>query len=269
MSEFKTKKEAEKACAKMIAQIENGQYIKETDETFGSYLLNYMENIAQHTVRQSTHVVRMYMVQKRIFSDIGRIKLKDLKPMHLQSFYTKKVKDELAASTIRHLHAIISQALKQAKEWGLIKENIASLVTPPRIEKKQAKTWSLEEVNKFLKIVEKRKDQKRIYSIIYTLAIYMGMRKGEILALRWQDCDLENGFLRIHQTLARIKGGVIFQEPKTKSSVRTIKMPDFVLQALKSHKIRQMEERLRLRTGYKDTDLVAAVWNRGNVFPEE
>lgn len=76
-------------------------------------------------------------------------------------------------------------------------------------------------------------------------------------------------FLRIRQTLARIKGGVSFQAPKTKSSVRTIEMPDFVLQALKGHKIRQMEERLRLGTGYKDTDLVAADWNEGNIFPEQ
>jgi len=95
------------------------------------------------------------------------------------------------------------------------------------------------------------------------------MRKGEILGLRWQDCDLENGFIRIQQTLVKANGKLSFQEPKTKGSIRTIVVPDFALQALKAHKVKQNEVKLRLGAAYEDHDLVVANWTGTMVLPTD
>lgn len=175
----------------------------------------------------------------------------------------------LAASYTRNMHAITSKSLRKAAEWGAIKENIASLVTPPRIEKRQVRTWDLEEPNKFLQEIKKRKTGNSKLYIAYILAIYCGMRKGEILGLRWKDCDLEKGIIRIQQTLVKIKSSLSLQEPKTKGSIRTIKVPDFALQILKAHKIKQMEIKLRVGSAYKEHDLVVANWNGSMIDPAD
>ncbi|MED4726829.1 tyrosine-type recombinase/integrase [Aneurinibacillus migulanus] len=268
-SGYKTKKEAEKACAEMILQIENGQYVVESEQTYGDYLMQYLENIAQHSVRASTYQLHLFIATKHIIPKLGKKKLQSIKPMHLQEFYTQKIKEGLATSYIRNMHAIISKSLKKAAEWGLIKENIASLVTPPRIEKKQVKTWTLEEANQFLyKIKERKTGNKKLY-IAYVLAIYCGMRKGEILGLCWKDCNFEKGYISIQQTLVKIKGSLSLQEPKTKGSIRTIKVPDFALQILKAHKIKQMEIKLRVGSAYKEHDLVVANWNGSMIDPAD
>lgn len=269
VSGFKTKKEAEKACAELIAQIENGDYIDESKETYGEYLLEYMENTARHSVRPSTYDFHLFIAKKHIIPEIGKVKLKDLKPRHLQKMYSKKAQEGLAASYIRNMHAVISKSLRKAVEWGLIKENAASAATPPRIEKRQVTTWSLEEANHFLSMIKKRKTGNSKFYIAYVLAIYCGMRKGEILGLRWQDCDLENGFIRIQQTLVKANGKLSFQEPKTKGSIRTIVVPDFALQALKAHKVKQNEVKLRLGAAYEDHDLVVANWTGTMVLPTD
>jgi integrase len=182
--------------------------------------------------------------------------------------YSNKIRTGLAPSYIRNMHAVVSKSLRKAAEWGLIKENIASLITPPRIEKKQVQTWTLEQANHFLQAIKKRKTGNSKLYIAYVLAIYFGMRKGEILALRWKDCDLSNGFVRIQQTLIKANGKLSFQEPKTKGSIRTIKVPDFALQALKAHKVKQNEVKLPLVLPTK-TMTVVANWTGTMILPTD
>ncbi len=269
VSGFKTKKEAEKACAELISQIENNEYIKESTDDYESYLLEYMENVAKHSIRPSTYELQLFICKKHIIPEIGNLKLKDIKPRHLQALYSRKMYTGLAASYIRNMHAIISKSLRKAAEWGAIKENIASLVTPPRIEKRQVRTWDLEETNKFLQEIKKRKTGNSKLYIAYILAIYCGMRKGEILGLRWKDCDLEKGIIRIQQTLVKTKGKLYFQEPKTKGSIRTIKVPDLAIQTLKAHKLKQKEIKLATSSAYEDHDLVVANWTGSMIDPAD
>ncbi|MED0762331.1 site-specific integrase [Aneurinibacillus thermoaerophilus] len=269
VSGFKTKKEAEKACAEMIAQVENGQYVVESKETYGEYLLNYMNNVARHAMRPSGFTNQMYKVKKHILPALGQMKLKDIKPMHIQKFYSQKLNEGFSPASIHSYHAIISKSLRQAKNWGLIQENAASSVSLPRIQKKQLKTWSLDEINQFLHAISKRDKRYEPFYIIYVLAIYSGMRKGEILAIQWKDCDLENGYIRVQRTLAKTPGKLFFQEPKTAQSIRTIKLPDFALQALKAQKIKQKAWRLQLGAAYQDLDLVASDFDGGMITPSE
>ncbi|GED53501.1 site-specific integrase [Brevibacillus borstelensis] len=266
-SGFKTKREAEVACAEMIAQFQRGELFKESGDTYEAYLLDFMENTVRLSVRPSTYQFHLFLAKKHILPELGQIKLKDLSPRHLQRLYAKKVDDGLSASYIRNIHAVISKSLRKAKEWGLIKENVTSLVTPPRIEKKQVQTWTLEEINQFLKAIKKRKTGNKKFYIVYVLAIFCGMRRGEILGLRWSDCDLENGLIRVQQTLVNVGGKAVMQEPKTRGAIRTIDVPEFALQELKSHYIKQKEMKLQLGQGYEDNDLVVANWTGTPVLP--
>jgi integrase len=255
VSGFKTKKEAEKACAEMITKIEKGEYVEESKETLGEFLIEFMENKVKHSIRASTYHNQIFMTKKQLLPALGSKKLKDIKPLDIQKFYSKKMEEGLSAAYIKQLHSILTKAFRTALEWGLIEKNVMATVKAPRIQKKNMAIWTMKEANQFLEYVKERK-----FFIVYVLAIYTGMRKGEILGLRWRDCDLENNTISIQQTLYKTNGTFVFQEPKTKGSKRIITISDFVVHCLKKQKARQNEWKLRLGQAYQSSDLVAANW---------
>ncbi|AUS09971.1 site-specific integrase [Laceyella sacchari] len=148
-------------------------------------------------------------------------------------------------------------------KWKMINTNPASLTSPPKIEYKEKGTWTIEEAYRFLKHTA----EEPLLHIGYLLAIYTGMRLGEILGLRWKDCDFEKGQISIRQTLARTSKGLVFQEPKTKSSRRVIAITDDIVAALKKHKALQNQNKLLLGAGYQDHDLVVCTSKGTPIIP--
>jgi len=264
VSGFRTKKEAEKACAELIAQIENGGYREPKKITLGEFILDYMENNVKQAIRASTYSKQMNVVKKHILPDLGHLQLSKITPMDLQRLYTKKANDGYSPAYIKQIHAILCKTFRTAYEWEYIPKNISQLVSPPRISKKDIRVWSIEEANRFLSLTEKRR-----FYIVYVLALYTGMRKGEILALRWQDVDLEQAKLQVRRTLYRVDGELVFQEPKTRGSLRTITLPDFAVSALKQHKAKQNKNKLLLGPAYNDYDLVVCNGNGNPVDPKD
>lgn len=174
----------------------------------------------------------MNIVTKHIIPELGYHQLKKITPLMIQKFYSRKIEDGYSPGFIKNIHAILCKTLKTATEWEYISKNIAPLVKPPRIPKRKVEVWSMETANLFLTLVEKRR-----FFIAYVLGIYTGMRKGEILGLRWKDCDLEEGKISIQQTLAKVRGKLTFQEPKTSGSERTITLPHYATSCLKNIKL--------------------------------
>lgn len=267
-SGFKTKKEAEKACAELIAQVENENYMEETEQKYGDYLINYMETITKHQVRPTTYNLQHFIATKHILPAIGHLKIKKIKPEHLQRMYTEKKDEGLSGAYIRTMHAIINKSLRKAVEWGKIKQNIATVVTPPRIEKAKTNTWTQKQSIQFLQAIKSRKFKSRKFYMAYVLAIYCGLRKGEILGLPWTNCDFENGYITIKQTLAKVRGQLFLQEPKTKGSVRKIKISSIVVQALMDHK-KYQDEIKDHNPEYNDIDLVVANLNGTMIDPAD
>ena len=158
----------------------------------------------------------------------------------------------LSPRSVRYIHVVIHAALEQAKKEGMITINVADAVKLPSDPKKEIQVLDQEGIKKFLAAARETK-----HFPAYFLAINTGLRRGELLGLRWRDVDLREGTVTVTQGLVRTKGGLTFQEPKTKLSNRTIGVSPQVVSTLKEHKKRQNEERLSAGEAYnKEHDLV-------------
>ncbi len=188
--------------------------------------------------------------------------MRDLRPEHLQRFYNEKTRESLSARTVRYCHTLLYSSLSQAEKNQLITKNIAALVEPPRKQRKEMPTLSQDQVaNRLLPAIAK----DRLAAAIF-MSFGTGLRRGEILGLRWQDVDLQEAVLHVKQALTRVrihdaakgevKTSLVFQEPKTEQSRRAIPIPAAWLIALKKHKAEQAQEKLILGQAYQDHGLV-------------
>jgi len=186
-------------------------------------------------------------------SQAGKLVLSRLSPDHLQRLYSNRLEAGCSAASVHQLHAVLRRSLGQAARWGLVARNIASLVTPPRIKRREMATLSPEQARTFL---EAAKGDR--LETLYALALTSGMRQGELLALRWRDVELDCGTLQVVATLHRTPDGFVFSEPKTARSRRQVVLTVAAIAAMRHHRAAQPEERLRLRAAWEDNGLVFA-----------
>jgi integrase len=142
-------------------------------------------------------------------------------------------------------------ALGVAYRWGLVARNVATLVDPVQLVREPVTPFTEEEVKRLLAAAA----EHRLVAL-YTVAIAVGLRPSEALALGWTDVDLQGAIVRVRRTLERQDGRYVFKEPKSRTSRRTIPLPDTCVEALKSHRKRQLEERLAAGPEWEDWDLV-------------
>jgi integrase len=154
-----------------------------------------------------------------------------------------KAQADLAPKSIRHFRNTLRAALNVAMRDGLVARNVAALVNPPRLEKRLPHVFSETEAAQFLALAKGHR-----LEAIFTVALALGLREGEILGLQWQDIDLGAGTLQVTHALQRVKrpgarkGGLELISPKTDGSRRPIELPDVVLASLLAHRQRQQEE---------------------------
>ena len=148
-------------------------------------------------------------------------------------------------------HGILHRALDQAVKWRLIRYNPCDAVEAPRPRHPEMRTWTAEEARAFLAATADHE-----LAALWRLALTTGMRRGELLALRWQDVDLDRRQLAVRRTLSRGPDGLYFSEPKTRAGQRSIALPSSAVVALREHRRRQLERRLVLGSAWHETDLV-------------
>jgi integrase len=203
-------------------------------------------------VRLNTYVYCRNLLDNHILPALGHIQLQKLAPEHIEAFYTHKRDEGISAGTVHLMHSVLHKALEQAVQRGRIPRNVCDFVSPPRIPKHEVQALTPEQAHKLLEAA----NGHRIEALL-TLALVTGMRRGELLGLRWQDIDFENKSVHIRRTLSYITGyGFKESEPKTASSRRKIMLPQFVLDVLKQHRAQQLQERLRLGDAWQDRGLV-------------
>lgn len=248
---FPTKREAQRAEEEIKGL---GRKVVSIDKhlLFGDYMLDYLET---HKKGRPSYKNEKWYTERYIIPHLGKIKLNSLTSDHIQKFY-RKLLDEgaikkrtsdgkpkgLAPRTVSRIHSIVSHALNTAYEQGKIAKNPMDGVVPPRIPKPNPVGWDEEEAAAFLR--EARRQNNRYYPL-FLLAISIGARPGEILGLKWENVNLHKGYIIIDKSLAAAGPAAKTGQVKTDDSRRFVYLPDNVVEELKAHRRRQMEEARR------------------------
>lgn len=264
----KTRQEAAERLAKALNDLKQGIPVEPSRVTVAGWLDTWLNEYKKPPrIRPTTWQNYEYLIRVHIKPAIGSIRLRQLAPSHLQKLYNEKSACGLSPRTVRLIHTIMHAALKQAMKEGLVARNVAEATTLPKQARKEPRVLTLEEQKRFFEVLE----QDRL-GAAFLLDLATGMRRGEILALRWEDLDLREGIIRVRRELVRVKdpdtgkGVLIFQEPKSEKGRRSIPLPEWAVAALKAHRKRQLEEKLALGEAYEDNGLaprsLARRWTR-------
>ena len=256
------KKDAETFLTEKLRELDTGIFIDNKDINVRQYFNFWYEQHCLSRLSPTTYESYRRNLDNYILEELGHIKLEELKPMHLQTFYNKCSKKGLSNKTILYFHRIIHCALKQAMKWQFIIRNVADCVDTPKPEKYKPLVLTSKETIELINVIS----NTDIY-IPVIIAIYTGMRRGEILGLTWNNIDLEQGTLKVVQALYPTKNGLIFSKPKTENSIRKISMPLTLVNILKDYKIKQETVKNRLGNNYNDLDLVCSLDNGNPINP--
>lgn len=241
---FETKKEAELAANQMTIEINNETFVHEKETLFKDFIIDYLTIIAQPAVKPSTFYGYKTVVEKRLIPTFGHMKIKNFTPKLISSYYTDLLKEGLTEEFIRYIHSILKMAAKTAIDWKYIKNDFMLNVKAPSRQKKSVNTWSIDECNKFL---NRMREQKEHIFMMYYLAIYTGMRRGELLGLKWDNIDFEKRRIYVEHSLYYISGqGLVLQSPKTISGKRNISITDEAIAELQSYKLKKQEQLLKV-----------------------
>jgi integrase len=247
----KTKKEARDWNKNMLDQIDNGLTLKGAKTTLENFLTEWLIAVTPNLAPTTTRDYGSY-IKRHILPVLGKVKLSDLRPDQVQTFYNHLVKKGCSQYTVRIVHAVLHRALNQAVRWGLIGRNPASLVEKPKPKKIEMKTWNDHQVMSFLSVIEDPQ-----YQALYYLAVTTGMRQGELLGLKWKDLDWISGHIQVKRQLQRITGqGKVFREPKTASGKRTIVIGQAGIDKLKDNQENQQNLRMFAGEKWKENKLI-------------
>ncbi len=247
----KTKQEAVKKKNEVLRELEKGTLANGPQRKLKNYLEDWLENVHKDNIRISTYVKYKKLV-KYIVTDLGEVWLQKLTPEQVQRFYAKKRKDGLSSKTVHEIHGVLHLALKHAVRWNYVSRNVCDLLDSPRVVSREGTPLTLEQARKLLEGIRGHR-----LEAVLMMAIITGMRKGEIIALRWSDVDLERRVLCVLHTVDYISGyGYVENEPKTQAGKRTINLPEFFINMLKQHQVKQAERRLKVGEAWENRNLV-------------
>jgi len=221
--------------------------------TFGDWLDIWLKDFVEGSVSRGTYERYESNIRLHLKPTLGKKKLDKIKAFHLQNLYNQKVRS-LSPRSVRYIHTTARAALEKAVQNDILIKNPAKATNPPKSESKEVKCYTAEEVKAFLSLAKKR---SRYYTA-FLLAATTGLRRGEILGLRWQDMDFKKETLKVNQNLSQTTRGLEFGPLKSKLSHRTLTIPRAVIKALKEHQKEQLQEKMKNRPIYKKNDLVFA-----------
>jgi integrase len=255
----RTKDEVQRKLAEALHARQLGDVAESGTMTVGEFLDQWLERIAKPSVRPYTYHGYEVQVRVHLKPAIGRLPLDRLEPAHVQALMNSKLSEGLSPKSVRYMHGTLRTALRHAMRWEYVPRNAAALVDGPRQQQYEIQPFTREEARQFLTALKGNR-----LEALYTVALTMGLRQGEALGLRWQDVDLDMGYIRIAKQLQRIDRKYQLTEPKTARSRRTLAVPPAIIGSLREHKTRQETERTAAGLAWHPTNLVFA---RPNGYP--
>lgn len=230
--------------------LERGLPVPSERQTLGDYLTTWLAMLA--TVRPSTKN-RYAQDARRIIAALGSTPLAKLSASQVQVFYAD-LQPALSTTTVNHIHGLLHHALHDAQRLQLIAQNVTDFVEVPGPRHVEMTALSEEQARALREAAQGHR-----FEALYTVAVMVGMRRGELLALKWQDVELERGTLSVRaniQIVERAPERLQIAETKTANSRRMIHLPPQAIDALRSHRTKQIAERLQHGSDWQDRGLV-------------
>ncbi len=235
-----SKREARQKLAELLHAAEQGLAL-DADPTVADYLQRWLKDTAGPSLRPRTFAGYASIVNGHLIPGLGRIRLRKLTPADVEVHLRWTADAGLSNRTVQYHHAVLRRALGQAERWGLVSRNVARLVTPPRVQRRDVRPLTPAQARQFLSGVKGDR-----LETLYAVSLSLGLRQGEALGLQWADIDFEARTLAVRHTLQRYGGEYHLDDPKTDRSRRTISLPTPIVDALRRHRAQQNEERLQV-----------------------
>lgn len=246
----KTQKEVRLALSKIVSEMDSGTYAEPSKMKVSQWLDEWLASYTMN-IKPATRSAYEEHIRVHIKPSLGDIPLKQLSTRDIQQLYTNLLKErELSPKTVRNIHGVLHRTLEQAKLLGYIRVNPADAAVTPRVEKKQVETLDAEDIGKFLAAIRGTKYEYPLF-----VAVFTGLRQGELLGLTWDCVDFEHGMLLINKQHNRVKGDTEFRFASLKNDkARVLTVADEVIDVLKLQKQRQESWAAALGNGWENPD---------------
>jgi len=223
--------------------------------TLGRFVEDEWLPARQDKIRPTTFTSHERTLAIHVLPRLGGVRLQRLEPEHLNRLYAElREAGRLSPTSVRYVHVVLHKVLADAMRWGKVLRNVSDSVEPPRVtttQRAEMATWTAPQLRQFLEHV--RCDR---LEAAWVLAATTGMRRGEVIGLRWSDVDLDRRELIVRQTVVCIGNRAHLSTPKTAKSARVVDLDPMTGGVLRAHRARQAEERLGWGPAYSDTGLV-------------
>ncbi|MGY1846874.1 tyrosine-type recombinase/integrase [Blastococcus sp. SYSU DS1021] len=262
---FPTKAEADAALAAVLHAANTGDHRHDGRQTVGAYLAAWLANREADGLRASTAVMYRRYVERDIVPALGHVRLGDLRPGHVEKLMRDLRVAGRGATTMRRIHATLRSALSSARRARLVPYNAATDVSLPSVRPAKVEPWSGTELATFLD----HSAGHRLGALFEVMA-FTGLRRGEAVALRWADVDLEHGVITVRSQLVEVGGKAVEGKPKTRSGEdRRVDIGQRTIGALLAHRLVQDAERDTWAEGYTDNGRVFAREDGTDLAPSQ
>lgn len=229
----------------------NSRPQRATPITLRTYLDRWLRDTLPQKVAPRTQIQYRCALTRHILPELGDLRLVDLGPEHLQAYQRRKLAEGLSPVTVGNHRVALSSALADAVAWGLLAQNVVALVRRPRVARQRISPLSAEQARVALEAVHGLEAE----SLLAT-ALYLGLRRAEILGVRWDDLNLERGLVRVWDTVAHVGRAVVAQQTKTPASSRLLSLPGGLVPYLEAQRQRQAALRQAAGARWQETGYV-------------
>jgi integrase len=266
---FRTRREAEVARAKLVDELHSGTYVSPTRTTLSEWAIDSWLPMMASRIKPSTLHSYRRNLEIHVLPVLGGKPLQQITPVMLNTLYANLAsptaeRNELSAKTISYIHTIVHKALSDAVDVEVLQRNPAERAKPPRPNGRATSginSWTPDELATFLAAVAEER-----LSAIWRLTAMTGMRRGEILGLRWSDIDLATGRLSVRHAVVAVGYEMVESTPKSHRA-RVIDLDAETIVQLRAHRRSQDAERVEWGADYQDRDLVVAKENGEPIHP--